>query len=59
MVGVAPGGGGKVQLVDYTADLPTGVIKAAIAERFADEPRVDDLAIAKASSASSPTTTIT
>ncbi len=48
MVGIAPGNGGGVQLVDYRADLPTGVIKAGIAERFATQRAVDNLGIAKA-----------
>jgi len=48
MVGIAPGNGGQVQLVDYTADLPTGALKTGIAERFATERAVDNLAIAKA-----------
>ena len=48
VVGIAPGSGGQVQLVDYKADLPTGVLKTGIAERFATEKAVDNLAIAKA-----------
>ncbi|HEV8581000.1 MAG TPA: hypothetical protein VGX68_18195 [Thermoanaerobaculia bacterium] len=48
VVGLAPGGGGQVQLLDYTANLPTGAIKTAVAERFATERAVDNLAIAQA-----------
>jgi len=48
LVGIAPGNGGGVQLIDYRADLPTGVVKTGIAERFATERAVDNLAIAKA-----------
>jgi hypothetical protein len=48
VVGVAPGGGGQVQLLDYTANLPTGVVKAAIAERFVRTRSLDDLGIARA-----------
>ena len=48
VVGIAPGKGGDVQLVDYTGGLPGSVIRTAIAERFAAERVVDDLAIAKA-----------
>lgn len=45
IVGVAPGGGGLAQLLDYTADLPTGILKAAIAERFVTTKSVDEMAI--------------
>ena len=48
IVGLAPGGGGQVQLLDYTASLPTGAIKTAVAERFATERAIDNLAIAQA-----------
>ena len=48
VVGLAPGSGGQVQLVDFTAELPTGVLKTGIAERFATVRAVDNLAIAKA-----------
>jgi hypothetical protein len=48
IVGVGPGRGGDVQLVDYTAALPAGVVRTALAERFAAERSVDDFAIAKA-----------
>jgi hypothetical protein len=48
IIGLGPGRGGDVRLVDYTAGLPTGVIKTAVAERFAAERSVDDLGIAKA-----------
>ena len=48
VVGVSPGTGGKVQLLDYTAGLPTGTINAAIAERFAERKDLDHLAIAQA-----------
>ncbi len=48
VVGVAPGGGGQVQLLDYTANLPTGVLKVAIAERFVRTRSLDELAMARA-----------
>ncbi len=48
VVGVSPGGGSEVQLVDYTGELPAGALKASIAERFATTRSLDDLAIAKA-----------
>ncbi|HEX7185765.1 MAG TPA: hypothetical protein VF756_28330 [Thermoanaerobaculia bacterium] len=48
VVGVAPGGGGQVQLLDYRANLPTGVIRAGIAERFARTRSFDHLAVARA-----------
>jgi hypothetical protein len=48
VVGVSPGSSGQVQLLDYTAALPTGTIKAAIAERFAARRDLDHLAIAQA-----------
>jgi hypothetical protein len=48
VVGIAPGNGGQVQLVDYAADLPTAALKSGIAERFATQQAVDNLAIAKA-----------
>jgi hypothetical protein len=48
VAGVAPGKGGDVQTVDYTGGLPTGVVRTAIAERFAAVRAVDDLAIARA-----------
>lgn len=47
VVGVAPGGGGAVQLIDYTS-LPTGVVRAGIAERFASNRSFDHLAVARA-----------
>ncbi len=48
VVGIAPGGGGQVQLVDYTESLPTGVIKVGVAERFVVNQSFDHLAVAKA-----------
>jgi hypothetical protein len=48
VVGIAPGGGSQVQLLDYTADLPTGALKVAIAERFITSQFFDNLAIAQA-----------
>ena len=48
VVGVSPGSSGQVKLLDYTADLPTGSLKAAIAERFAARRDLDHLAIAQA-----------
>jgi hypothetical protein len=47
VVGLAPGGGGQVDLLDYTADLPSGVLKSAIAERFAANRTFDELAVAQ------------
>jgi hypothetical protein len=47
VVGTSPGGGGSVQVIDHTADLPTGVLKTAIAERFVSSQSVDDLAVAQ------------
>ena len=48
VVGVAPGGCGQVRLLDYTAALPTGILKTGIAERFATQRSLDHLAIAQA-----------
>lgn len=50
VVGIAPGGGGQVQLLDYTANLPTGPIGAGvgIAERFARTRSFDHIAVARA-----------
>lgn len=48
VVGIAPGGGGDMQVLDYTESLPSGVLKAGIAERFAAERSVDDLGVARA-----------
>jgi hypothetical protein len=48
IVGLGPGGGGGVQLLDYSTGAPSGVIRGAIAERFVATRSVDDLAIAKA-----------
>ncbi len=48
IVGVAPGRGGDVRLLDLTAALPTGPLKTAIAERFAASRELDDLGIARA-----------
>jgi len=48
VVGIAPGGSSQVQLLDYTESLPSGVLKAAIAERFVARPFFDHLAVAKA-----------
>ncbi len=47
VVGVVPGGGGQVQLVDYTGDLPAAALKTAVAERFATAQFLDDLSIAR------------
>ncbi|MFQ5742670.1 MAG: hypothetical protein ACE5HV_03660 [Acidobacteriota bacterium] len=46
VVGVAPGGGGALLLLDYTADLATGPEERAIAEGFSTREQVDDLAVA-------------
>jgi hypothetical protein len=48
VVGLAPGNGGEVQLLDYTAGLPSGVIKTGVAERFATTRSFDHLAVARA-----------
>jgi hypothetical protein len=48
VVGLAPGGNGQVQLLDYTANLPSGVIKIGIAERFVTSRTFDHLAVARA-----------
>lgn len=48
VVGLAPGNGGNVQLLDYTAGLPSGVLKSGIAERFATARSFDHLAVARA-----------
>jgi hypothetical protein len=48
VVGMAPGGSGDVQLLDYTANLPSGVIKIGIAERFVTTRTFDHLAVARA-----------
>lgn len=48
VVGVAPGGGGDLKLIDYTQSLPTGVLKAAIAERFVGTRSFDHFGVARA-----------
>ncbi len=48
VVGVAPGNGGEVRLLDYTASLPSGVLKTGIAERFAATRSFDHFAVARA-----------
>lgn len=48
VVGLAPGSGGEVQLLDYTANLPSGIIKTGIAERFVTSRTFDHLAVARA-----------
>lgn len=48
VVGVSPGSSGQLRLLDYTADLPTGALNVAIAERFAARRDLDHLAIAQA-----------
>ncbi len=48
VVGVAPGGNGQVQLLDYSANLPSGIIKTGIAERFVTSRFLDNVAIARA-----------
>lgn len=48
VVGVAPGNGGEVRLLDYTASLPSDVLKTGIAERFASARSFDHLAVARA-----------
>jgi hypothetical protein len=48
VVGVAPGDGGRLQLLDYTADLPTVSTTGALAERFGTDRNLDEVAIANA-----------
>jgi hypothetical protein len=48
VVGLAPGGGREVRLLDYTENLPSGVLKTGIAERFATTRTFDHLAVARA-----------
>ncbi|MES1243036.1 MAG: nidogen-like domain-containing protein [Acidobacteriota bacterium] len=48
VVGLAPGNGGSVQLIDYTAALPSSVFKSGLAERFATTRSFDHLAVARA-----------
>lgn len=47
VVGVSPGGGSLLELLDYSADLPHGPDDAALAERFSLEQEVDDVAVAR------------
>jgi hypothetical protein len=47
VVGLAPGGGREVQLLDYTASLPSGILKTGIAERFVTTRTFDHVAIAR------------
>jgi hypothetical protein len=48
VVGLAPGNGNDVRLLDYTANLPTGTLKTGIAERFATARSFDHAAVARA-----------
>jgi hypothetical protein len=48
VVGLGPGNGGDVQLLDFTENLPSGIIKTGIAERFATSRSFDHLAVARA-----------
>ena len=48
VVGVAPGGGGELELLDYTADLPIATTTTALLERFNLNPVLDDQAVAQA-----------
>ena len=48
VVGVAPGGGGELQLLDFTADLPVATTTTALLERFNQFPVLDDQAVAQA-----------
>ncbi len=48
VVGVAPGGGGELELLDFTADLPVATTTAALLERFNKSPVLDDQAVAQA-----------
>lgn len=45
LVGVAPGSGGDLDLIDYTNQLPTGVFTVALAEQFSTERRMDETTI--------------
>jgi hypothetical protein len=47
VIGLAPGIGNALTLLDYTSEAPTGALGGAIAERFSLERDLDDLAIAK------------
>jgi len=46
VTGVAPGGGGQLSLIDFSAGLPRPLFKTALAERFGTDRQQDDLAIA-------------
>ncbi len=48
VVGVAPGGGSELQLLDFTADLPVATTTGALLERFSQFRILDDQAIAQA-----------
>ena len=49
VVGVAPGGGGELELLDYTADLPVATTTRALLERFSNgDDILDDQAVAQA-----------
>lgn len=47
LVGIAPGGGGDLDLIDYTAALPTPVFTVALAEQFSTERRMDETTIVR------------
>lgn len=47
IVGVAPGLGGVLELVDYTEELPVGPTEAAVLERFSNSREIDDLGVAR------------
>jgi hypothetical protein len=47
IVGIAPGNGADVQLLDLTNDLPNTASKEGVVERFASTTDIDHLAIAK------------
>lgn len=47
IVGVAPGGGSGLELLDLTADLPTKIKNVAVAERFSKSITVDEAAVAE------------
>lgn len=47
IVGLSPGGGSPLTLVDYSEQLPAPVVVGAIAESFSNQVSIDETAIAK------------